>query len=687
MIYAAWIEFNLRVEGLTGLSPGVWTAIVVGLCLVHHLTLPVLWRRLELRRRRALFRETHERLDAARAANLAHLEGFQHAMMRARTDAAVRSRPVGRSLQQGLDSHCIEELAKVYPDLGSVVDGQPGVHAPLDEAAIEKLLRFYSDELVLARREGRRPEPEACAEVDAEWLRYQRQVEAQQGLLERDYYALSAFELETENLGGAPTSQLLARVTVGALRRAHPLRLVRRALLGVFAATLAFALPFVLLAWRPGLGETAALLGLFAAWGTLNLALLLWWVVADWSVSWRGRAPDPQSFSEQRLQIEAMRIADQLGIAPPRLRIHQRGALQAFAAGRPSGPSLISVPEALVVGLSPDELRALIAHELGILRQDDARRRLTVRALLSPVELLLRLFGQATSALAVRVRHRVVVWVEGRYLVRRERPSLLFALLLVPCAAVALTAATVWLALKSVEGLLCRREDFEADHLAAAVCEDAALSSALDRSEALLAQLSVAASARLELRRMPGAPASPWQAPSAVLFSALCARFALRVGAGHPSLRSRLRALESGRPTLPEGLVAMARAGALALLSVGLLWGGVTSARLAADGSVGAVDTVRAWMADAGTQAPPDTPPPRTEGPGGAANSQPVVQPRAQRAFVRTRCHLREGPNRKTRSLTRLEAGSTCRVLTAGDRWQQLDCDGRRGYAHKVCLK
>lgn len=97
---------------------------------------------------------------------------------------------------------------------------------------------------------------------------------------------------------------------------------------------------------------------------------------------------DPQTPAEQQLVnvVEEMAIAS--GLPRPRLWIVPDGDPNAFATGREAGDSHVAVTEGLLAVLDRDELQAVVAHELGHIRNLDIRLMTLLAALVGAVALL-----------------------------------------------------------------------------------------------------------------------------------------------------------------------------------------------------------------------------------------------------------------------------------------------------------
>src|SRR5262249_31665470 len=113
------------------------------------------------------------------------------------------------------------------------------------------------------------------------------------------------------------------------------------------------------------------------SWPVAMIAAAIWFVVAYFTHQWLvrratgahgvARADAPQLYNAlERLCISR-------GIPMPALQIIETPALNAYACGRREGQYVIAVTRGLVDTLAPDEIEAVLAHELTHIRNRDAQ--------------------------------------------------------------------------------------------------------------------------------------------------------------------------------------------------------------------------------------------------------------------------------------------------------------------------
>jgi heat shock protein HtpX len=163
--------------------------------------------------------------------------------------------------------------------------------------------------------------------------------------------------------------------------RANRLRSV--ILLAGFVALLHALLFSLLMIWSAFLGGTfeeiveGAWWQFRQSWPVAMIAAAIWFVIAylthqllvRWATGARGvgRAEAPQLYNA----LENLCISR--GITMPALQIIETPALNAYASGLREGRYVIAVTRGLVDTLAPDELEAVLAHELTHIRNRDAQ--------------------------------------------------------------------------------------------------------------------------------------------------------------------------------------------------------------------------------------------------------------------------------------------------------------------------
>jgi heat shock protein HtpX len=160
-------------------------------------------------------------------------------------------------------------------------------------------------------------------------------------------------------------------------------RLRSAILLAGFVALLHALLFSLLMLWSALLGGTfgeiveGAWWQFRQSWPVAMIAAAIWFVIAYFMHQWlvrmatgaRGvaRADAPQLYNA----LENLCISR--GIPMPALQIIETPALNAYASGVHEGQYVISVTRGLVDTLAPDEIEAVLAHELTHIRNRDAQ--------------------------------------------------------------------------------------------------------------------------------------------------------------------------------------------------------------------------------------------------------------------------------------------------------------------------
>jgi heat shock protein HtpX len=160
-------------------------------------------------------------------------------------------------------------------------------------------------------------------------------------------------------------------------------RLRSAILLAGFVALLHALLFSLLMLWSAMLGGTfgeiveGAWLEFRQSWPVAMIAAAIWFVIAYFTHQWLvrratgahgvTRADAPQLYNV----LENLCISR--GIPMPALQIIETPALNAYASGLREGQYVVAVTRGLVDRLAPDELEAVLAHELTHIRNRDAQ--------------------------------------------------------------------------------------------------------------------------------------------------------------------------------------------------------------------------------------------------------------------------------------------------------------------------
>jgi heat shock protein HtpX len=102
----------------------------------------------------------------------------------------------------------------------------------------------------------------------------------------------------------------------------------------------------------------------------------------------RARRLNPDALKERQLQNVAEEMALASGLPVPALYVVPDTDLNAFATGRSPAHASLAVTEGLLDALDREELQAVVAHEMGHIRNLDIRTMMIVGVLLGAVALL-----------------------------------------------------------------------------------------------------------------------------------------------------------------------------------------------------------------------------------------------------------------------------------------------------------
>lgn len=119
------------------------------------------------------------------------------------------------------------------------------------------------------------------------------------------------------------------------------------------------------------------------------------------------RVQVPQLFS----MVEALCQANQMPV--PALYLIDEAAMNAFATGRDPAHAALAVTRGLLEKLTPEEIKAVVAHELSHIRHHDMRLMAVVSILAGLVSILADMYwrGNLASKLEERDRSGVLAWI------------------------------------------------------------------------------------------------------------------------------------------------------------------------------------------------------------------------------------------------------------------------------------
>lgn len=438
------------------------------------------------------------------------------------------------------------------------------------------------------------------------------------------------------------------------------------------------AVPLAAGAWSSDAHIAGAMVSAAVVWLALHAGVVSWFVLADKAYAVATRPLNPHNFVEQRLQLQVLHLAHEVGIAPPRVVLDPNPRELAYTVGRAQGPSVIVIGELLLQTLEQESLVAVIGHEMGHLHEDHIRQRVAIDTVLWPIRWLHKRAFALAFHIGVRVGHTLHDVDDGRLAVRNIRvASALWTLALLPFGAVALVLSCLTLALSGITGLFSRLHEFQADRIGKRLSGGGdAMERALTHIEQIVALLTQVDSQPVRVARMPGEAAHAVAPPLPVRAQHLYSRTEARLSMTHPLSEARMEALEGDIPLVRDTVRAAMAVALVAVVGATTLWYGVAGARTLAH------RLAQVEMPSFRPQATPATAvAPAPQLPSRAAESLGLVR------FKVRRCHLRAEGNKYSKSVTVKRQGDSCeqRGAEAND-WVPVRCDGDLGWVHRSCL-
>ena len=105
--------------------------------------------------------------------------------------------------------------------------------------------------------------------------------------------------------------------------------------------------------------------------GLVSVFMLIQWLIGPAIVKWSTRLKYLQSGENLYLEKTVSELARQAGVPMPRLAIVEDKSPNAFVFGRTIASSTLAVHRGLLERLNSDEVRAVLAHEMGHLKHKD----------------------------------------------------------------------------------------------------------------------------------------------------------------------------------------------------------------------------------------------------------------------------------------------------------------------------
>jgi heat shock protein HtpX len=189
--------------------------------------------------------------------------------------------------------------------------------------------------------------------------------------------------------GAAPAGEEVPRLKPGALQRRDWAAEIAAAKRSTWGMMLLFALLIAAVGWAVGYwmmgsGE----LGAAAAAAVAAVALAGAWFGGPSAILATAGAR-PADREKDRVFVNVVEeISLAAGVPVPRAFVIETGEANAFATGRDPGRASVAVTRGLLESLNRDQLQAVVAHELGHVRNYDIRYMMIIAALVGVVVLL-----------------------------------------------------------------------------------------------------------------------------------------------------------------------------------------------------------------------------------------------------------------------------------------------------------
>jgi heat shock protein HtpX len=288
------------------------------------------------------------------------------------------------------------------------------------------------------------------------------------------------------------------------------------ALLALYPVIVLAAAWVICAAVTPGLGAPgwlAAVNGLFFHWAPFVAAGVLAWFAVAWFGHTRmiramARAHPVTRRQEPELYNALENLCISRGIPMPRLEVIESPARNAFASGIGPATYTVTVTRGLLTDLAPDEVEAVLAHELSHILHGDVRL------------LIVAVIFTGAFSLAAQMAWRALYHGAGRGMGRDRGKGALFLL----AVAAAMSVGYVFAIL--VRYALSRHREYMADAGAAQLT---------GRPEAMMRAL----------RRIASHPEIPGASADIALMATHSARPFLGLFATHPPIDARIAALSA----------------------------------------------------------------------------------------------------------------------------------------------
>lgn len=225
-------------------------------------------------------------------------------------------------------------------------------------------------------------------QVEQEFEEEKRRLLQRQDLLKRDLdeivkyeESVRAYERKAATVSLQQRFELAKEgLRAALLDREHTPRLV---LLFSLTAVLFYCTPLWLLIFGPRLAQEAGLLSGWSGLVGITTLLVSYFVLSKGRLNLGLQGPDPQNFGEQRLQFQALRLADRLGVTPPQVWVRRDRSYNAWASGTSRQRSLVCFHSSLVKDFSEEEVEGILGHELQHLHHNDCRLGVTYDSVVS----------------------------------------------------------------------------------------------------------------------------------------------------------------------------------------------------------------------------------------------------------------------------------------------------------------
>lgn len=573
-------DINSGLVSIFGIPLWGISLCVIGLCVLYRFLNVLGQDEREARRRKKLLTHMHEYLDKSLGTNRAKLELLRLERITQLAEHYVRNIPVRSLLEiEGIGQKTVEALLRNnYSTFGDIIDRNIHNVRMVGNFKIDAVYKYISATLTVAKENLGKDYPISSFPLDKGIEEHFNQLERdlldRQKELGHDLESLITFDDQL-----VAFEQTVRRITLfqrlqqwfTGIRESirYPIPALSFVALLMMGFALLFFLPFILLAWSVELFSFVVFCGTALGLLGIHVAFLIYFILADEPVSLGSRPPAPDQYAEQLLQFKVLRMATEIGIAPPVILIQPEQGMSIWSTGRSDGPSAIVVDTGLTQNIPSSHLDALLAREIGELARNSNRLEKTIGYFVSPVEFL---YEKAVEVSAAFWDKLMEASKDGKFV-----GMLVFFTLFVCSLPFFLTFAALRFVFAVLDLALSRRQMLVADQAGTRLVGKESMSKALQYVENLVhfgPQGEDDALQRAGLRVLQGTDRKKGISSKKKIEYILHT-----LGSPKPTIQERIEALDSGLQQVGDLLKSFLRVGIVTLVSVALLWTSVYAAK------------------------------------------------------------------------------------------------------------